>query len=362
MLIKSIFEQLHQAGQNYSDILIKDGEEFQYRLPSGYIKATEDIIQTSDISEFLKEVGKDDIDYETGCLQNGGHLDFAVTFDNIRYRCNLFRFGGIGRLGMSMRKLNDKIPHLDSLPLPPLAKAFANRATGLVLCTGATGSGKSTTLAAMIDYINETRPGHIITLEDPIEYLQRNKKASVTQREVGEDVSTFAHGLKAALREDPDVILIGEIRDRETCEAALAAAETGHLVLSTLHTTSATKTIERLMDFFHGDEKAAMQSVIASVLTGVISQVLPPSIDGKSRVLVAEVMGNFSNIASSIRAGKLQQLPNEMMQGIKDGQTILNKELVKFVNQGLITKEVARSSAYDPFGFDQELQHSKRGA
>lgn len=359
--IAALIQQINKEAHNYSDILLKDGEPFQFRLPNGYAKTQTPPLSSQAILDFLKESGKSDgtLDYHMAARENGGHLDFAVSFDNVRYRCNLFLYGGVGRLGMSMRKLNDNIPDLDSLALPKLAKSFANRATGLVLCTGATGSGKSTTLASMIDYINATRPGHIITLEDPIEYIQRNKKSSVTQREVGEDVSTFAHGLKAALREDPDVVLIGEIRDRETCEAALAAAETGHLVLSTLHTTSASKTIERLLDFFHGEEKNAMQSVIASVLTGVISQVLPPSLDGRSRVLVTEVMGNFSNIAASIRQGKLQQLPNEMAQGIKDGQTILNKELVRLVSEGALSKETARMCSYDPYGFDTELKASR---
>ena len=361
--IATLVKQINKERHNYSDILVKDGESFQFRLPSGYARTQTEPVESQDILNFLREAGKSDgtMDYNEIAASNGGHMDFAITFDDVRYRCNLFRFGGVGRLGMSMRKLNDNIPSLSDLALPRLAKSFADRATGLVLCTGATGSGKSTTLAAMIDHINSTRPGHIITLEDPIEYIQRNKKSSVTQREIGEDVSTFAHGLKAALREDPDVILIGEIRDRETCEAALAAAETGHLVLSTLHTTSAPKTIERLLDFFHGDEKNAVQSVIASVLTGVISQVLPPSLDGKSRVLVAEVMGNFANISSTIRNAKLQQLPNEMAQGFKDGQTLLNKELVRFVSEGHISKEVARMYSYSPFEFDAELKAS-RGA
>lgn len=361
--IAVLLKQINKEGHNYSDVLVKDGEPFQFRLPNGYARTETPPVEGNDILNFLLEAGKNDggLDYAQIAMQNGGHLDFAITFDSIRYRCNLFRFGGVGRLGMSMRKLNDKIPALSDLALPRLAKSFADRATGLVLCTGATGSGKSTTLAAMIDHINATRPGHIITLEDPIEYIQRNKKSSVTQREIGEDVSTFAHGLKAALREDPDVILIGEIRDRETCEAAIAAAETGHLVLSTLHTTSAPKTIERLLDFFHGDEKNAMQSVIASVLTGVISQVLPPSLDGKSRVLVAEVMGNFANISNTIRTAKLQQLPNEIAQGFKDGQTLLNKELVRLVSEGVLAKETARMYSYAPFEFDSEFKALRGG-
>lgn len=349
-----------QESYNFSDILLKDGEQFKFRVPTGYMSADGVVLESKHILEFLKTLGRE-MDHIEFAKKNGGHLDFAITFDAVRFRCNFFLFGGTGRIGMSMRKLNDYIPPLSTLALPKLAKSFADRASGLVLCTGATGSGKSTTLASIIDHINETRPGHIITLEDPIEYLQKNKKSSVTQREIGEDAHSFASGLKASLREDPDVILIGEIRDRETCEAALMAAETGHLVLSTLHTTSAPKTVERLLDFFHGDEKNAMSSVISSVLVGVISQVLPPSIDGKSRVLVAEVMANFANVGAAIRQQKLQQLPNEIAQGISQGQTIMNKELVRFVSEQKISKDIARLYAYDPYEFDKELKNARQG-
>lgn len=359
-VLKQMCLALQQSKLNYSDILIKEDEQFKYRLPNGYqLYHDTPMMARDNLLEFLAEMGKNPDTIDQQVADNGGHLDFSLTVEDVRYRCNLFAFGGNARLGMSLRKLNDEIPLLENLMLPRLAKSFADRATGLVLCTGPTGSGKSTTLASMIDHINASRPGHIITIEDPIEYLHRNKKASITQREIGSDVSTFAHGLKASLREDPDVILIGEIRDRETCEAALMAAETGHLVLSTLHTTSAPKTVERLMDFFQGEEKMAMQSVISSVLTGVISQVLAPSMDGKSRILITEVMGNTPPIASAIRTSKLQQIPNEMHTGFKDGQQLMNRELTRLVVEGHLEKDTARMYAYDHIGLETELKNAR---
>jgi twitching motility protein PilT len=360
MSIAVIIEKLIDQKLNLSDILVKDGEYLRYRLPSGYT-ACEDAaaLTTADIHTFLKMVRDADFAYAPALTGNGGHLDFAMTFHNVRFRCNLFTFGGTGRWGMSLRKLNDKIPALASLSLSPAVRALADRSTGLVLCTGATGSGKSTTLASIIDHINETRDAHIITIEDPIEYLQKNKRSSVTQREIGADVSSFSNGLKAALREDPDVILIGEIRDKETCMAAMAAAETGHLVLSTLHTTSAPKSVERLMDFFEGAEKVQQQSVIASVLAGIVSQVLVPSVDRSSRVLVAEVMINVPSIAAAIRSDKLQQLPNEMLNTVKDGQSLMNKELVRLVNSRQINRLDARGASYDQLGFDTEYKNAQ---
>lgn len=362
MNIGNAIRELLTTKTNFSDLLVKIEEPVCYRMPSGYKKySDEGLVTQDDIICFLKETGLT-CDGNTKTVEiraNGGHLDFALSFHDVRFRCNLFVYGGSRKWGMSLRKLNDAIPALSSLALPQSAKLLADRATGLVLCTGATGSGKSTTLASMIDHINSTRNAHIITLEDPIEYLQRNKVASVTQREIGADVSTFANGLKAALREDPDVILIGEIRDKETCMAALAAAETGHLVLSTLHTTSASKSVERLLDFFDGDEKKQMQGVIASVLAGIVSQVLIPSSDRQTRVLIAEVMVNLKEIESTIRNDKLQQLPNAMLNGTKDGQTIMNKELVKAVFNKQIKLEDARISSYDPYGFDAEVKNAQ---
>jgi twitching motility protein PilT len=360
MSISEIVESLLKQKLNFSDILIKDGDHLRYRLPSGYVVCADvPILRTEDIHSFLTLIHTDGLDYSTNMVRNGGHLDFAITFYGVRFRCNLFLFGGLARWGMSLRKLNNSIPVLSTLGLPLSVQSLAERSSGLILCTGATGSGKSTTLAALVDHVNSTREAHIVTIEDPIEYLQLNKKSSVTQREIGADVSSFANGLKASLREDPDVILIGEIRDKETCMAAIAAAETGHLVLSTLHTTSAAKSVERLIDFFDGSEKKQQQSVIASVLAGIVSQVLVPSLDRSSRILVAEVMINVPSITAAIRNDKLQQLSNEMLNTSKDGQSLLNKELVKRVFSRNISRSDARLASYDPIEFDVEFKNAQ---
>lgn len=361
MSIQEHLKKLITENINFSDVLIKADEPFKYRLPDGYHPLGSNLT-SGDVELFAKNHLNPDLDLFAAIQKNGGHLDFATNFYDIRFRCNVFHFGGNTRYGMSLRKLNDKIPELDTVALPDLAKTFADRATGLILVTGPTGSGKSTSLASMIDHVNATRNGHIITVEDPIEYVHRNKKSSITQREVGIDVASFAQGLKASLREDPDIILIGEIRDRETCEAALSAAETGHLVFATLHTSSAAKSIERVMDMFHGEEKSAVRSVLSSVLVGIVSQVLMPSKDKQTRVLAAEVMANFPNIAATIRNDKLQSLNNEIMQGIKEGQCLLNKELAKLVLADKIEKSTAETSTYDLLGFQNEYKNARMGA
>lgn len=361
MTIEACLSEILSNKTNFSDVLLKTGEPFKFRLPDGYHNINDEILTDAEVVAFARKNFAEDFNLFNAIRNNGGHLDFAITFDDVRFRCNTFHFAGSAKHGISLRKLNDFIPPLNTIALPPLAKTFADRATGLVLVTGATGSGKSTTLASMVDHVNSTRNGHIITVEDPIEYLHNNKMSSVTQREVGIDAASFASGLKASLREDPDIILIGEIRDRETCEAALAAAETGHLVFATLHTSSAAKSIERIMDMFHGEEKSAVRSVLSSVLVGIISQVLMPSVDKKSRILVAEVMANLPNIAATIRNDKLQSLNNEIQQGIKEGQCLLNKELAKMVLEGKIEKSVAEGSTYDLLGFQNEYKNARMG-
>jgi twitching motility protein PilT len=296
------------------------------------------------------------MDYAKMLEENGGHLDFSIDFIGTRFRCNMFWFAGKRQPGLSLRKLNAKIPTLDEIGAPKIVGSFAQRSSGLVLVTGATGSGKSTTLAALIDTINQNSNAHIITVEDPIEYVYQNKMSSITQREVGQDASSFSKALQGALREDPDVILIGEIRDRATAEAAMTAAETGHLVFSTLHTTSAAKTIERMTDFFDSHEKDLMRNVLASVLSGIVSQILVPDRDHKTRQLVCEIMLNTPPISSVIRKNTLQQLPNEIMQSAKDGMTLLNRELAKLVASGQISKETAIYSTYDPMALIDELK------
>ncbi len=355
-MLKEKIQTLISENVNFSDILVKTGDPVRYRVPAGMtILDPTDFVESGDVIAFLEQYhGR--MDYEKMLEENGGHLDFSLECFGCRFRCNMFWFSGKRIFGLSLRKLNSKIPTLEQIQTPGVVASFAQRSSGLVLVTGATGSGKSTTLAALIGEINRNSNAHIITLEDPIEYVHENALSSVTQREVGSDVASFSRGLTAALREDPDVILIGEIRDRATAEAALMAAETGHLVFSTLHTTSAAKTIERMTDFFDSHEKDLMRNVLSSVLAGIVSQILIPDRQRVNRLLVCEVLMNTPPVGAIIRKNALQQLPNEMAQSSKDGMLLLNRELAKLVVQGQISKEVALYSTYDPAGLAEEIR------
>jgi twitching motility protein PilT len=232
---------------------------------------------------------------------------------------------------------------------------LAERPRGLVLVTGPTGSGKSTTLAAMIDHINETRRVHIITLEDPIEFVHRNKKAYVNQREIGEDTHSFASALKRVLRQDPDVILVGEMRDLETISAAITAAETGHLVLATLHTTGGPATVDRIIDVFPPHQQQQVRMQLSGTLEGVLSQVLLRSADGKTRVLAMEIMLGIPAISNLIREGKTHQMTTIIQGGAQLGMQTLDQHLKALVQAGKVTYEEAMSKAQEPRELAQML-------
>jgi twitching motility protein PilT len=219
---------------------------------------------------------------------------------------------------------------------------IAEKPQGLVLVTGPTGSGKSTTLASMIQYMNQTMRKHIITLEDPIEYLHKHGSSIIDQREVGFDTKSFAYGLRSALRQDPDVILVGEMRDLETIHTAITAAETGHLVLGTLHTSSAVSTIERIIDVFPSVQQSQIRVQLASVLQGIIAQRLLPTADRKGRVAATEVLLNNSAVANLIRSEKIHQIPSVMQTSKAQGMELLQSTVKKYVDTGLISREVAQ--------------------
>ena len=244
------------------------------------------------------------------------------------------------------------------LNLPAVLKDVCTRDKGLILVTGATGSGKSTTLAAMLDHINEHIGGNIITIEDPIEYVHNSKRALFTHREVGTDTSSFEKGVVAAMREDPDVILIGEIRDRETAEAALSAASTGHLVFATLHTNSAASTCDRLLSFFPSDEKDRICLTLGANLLCVSAQALAPRQDGEGKVLVCEIMIQNEEIKNTIRKQKFQQLENAIIQGRAEGMQLFNDELQELVSQGVISTETAFNMTGNPEDLDERLNPS----
>jgi twitching motility protein PilT len=252
-------------------------------------------------------------------------------------------------LGAAFRLIPAELKTIEQLGLPPVLKEFTTRPRGLVLVTGPTGSGKSTTLAAVIDEINRSRDDHIMTIEDPIEFLHRHKKCIVNQREIGPDATSFAEALRGALRQDPDVILLGEMRDLETIGTALTAAETGHLVFATLHTQDAPSTVDRLIDVFPGNQQEQIRVQIASTLQGIVTQTLLPTLDGKGRVAALEVLLPDDAVRNLIRQGKVEQIYSVMQTNTSRGMQTLEQAMLELVRQGKITADVAlqRSSRPD---------------
>ena len=279
-------------------------------------------------------------------IKNHIDADFSyVTKRGYRHRVNVYHQRG--DIAVAIRLLRNDIPTLEDLDLPPILGDFAMRPRGLVLVTGPTGSGKSTTLAGMIDYVNCNKSAHIITIEDPIEYVHEHKRCMVNQREVGDDVESFALSLRAALREDPDVILVGEMRDYETINAAITAAETGHLVMSTLHTTCAADTINRIIDVFPSHQQGQIRTQLATVLVGIIAQTLIPTANGKGRVAALEVLNATDPIKALIRDDKTHLIQTSIQTGRKDGMICLDQELARMVKEGVITEVHAREKAHD---------------
>jgi twitching motility protein PilT len=249
---------------------------------------------------------------------------------------------------MVIRRIPSDIPTIDQLALPPICKALAEKPRGLVLVTGPTGSGKSTTLAAMVDHVNGSRSGHIITMEDPIEFAHRDKKCWVTQREIGTDSESFRSALRRALRQDPDVLLVGEMRDLETISLAVTAAETGHLVFATLHTTSAVQTIHRIIDVFPSTQQMQIRMQLAENLQGILCQSLLPRIGGRGRVAAFEVLVASDGVRGLIREGKTAQIGNLMQTGGKQGMQTLEMCINDLLARGLINFDVAVSKANAP--------------
>lgn len=287
-------------------------------------------------------------------IQQGLDADFSyVSTSGQRHRINVYRQRGYH--AVAMRLLLNEIPTLKDLGLPSLLGEFALRPRGMVLVTGPTGSGKSTTLAAMIDYINRQRNCHIITIEDPIEYVHNHKQSMITQREVNVDVESFSKALRSSLREDPDVILVGEMRDFETINAAVTAAETGHLVLSTLHTTGAAETLDRIVDVYPAHSQGQIRSQLSNVLVGIVSQTLVPTADKKGRVAALELLKGTDAVAALIREGKIFQIPNTIATGKADGMFTLDQHLASLVRSGKITEEIAKTRCHDRKEFEQYL-------
>ena len=284
-----------------------------------------------------------------------GDLDFAYEVPGVaRFRGNCLRqHRGPAAV---FRTIPARVLSADELGLPEVIRRFTHLNKGLVLVTGPTGSGKSTTLAAMIDLINTTRPEHVLTIEDPIEFVHQPKMALVNQREVGPHTKSFAAALKAALREDPDVILVGEMRDQETISLGLTAAETGHLVFGTLHTNSAHKTVDRIIDTFPGELQEQVRSMLSESLKGVIAQQLLRKKDGKGRVAAHEILVGTPAVSNQIREGKTFQIPSIIQTGKKDGMVLMDQSIMNYLMSGVISAEEAYMKAHDKAAFRQYLE------
>lgn len=282
-------------------------------------------------------------------------LDFSYVFEgDQRCRVNVYRQNG--HPAIAMRVLRGSIPSMDELGLPLAVQRLANEPRGLILVTGPTGSGKSTTLASMIDFINTNKKQHIITLEDPVEYIHHHKSSIIHQRELGRDVRSFSDGLRSALREDPDVILVGEMRDLETISAAVTAAETGHLVLSTLHTMGASATVDRIIDVFPPHSQGQIRTQLAMVLKGIVSQQLIPHSSGQGRRGAFEILLSTDAAMHMIRDNKAHQLRSVMQTGAKDGMCTLDASLARLVRAGEISMEDALSRASNRFELVELIQ------
>jgi twitching motility protein PilT len=320
-----------------------------YDLPPKYRKdgqlenMSEEALSAEDCVRYAKALSLSEAGYEE--YMRTGELDAAETYAGNRCRIHIFRQQG--HPSAAVRLLSDRIPKLDTLGLPPAALELPGLHKGIVLVTGETGSGKSTTLAALLDFINHTKRCHIVTLEDPVEYMYTPDKAAINQREVGKDTQSFASGLRASLREDPNVILIGEMRDRETIETAITAAETGHLEFGTLHTGSASDAVDRIVQVFPEGMQTQIRLQLSMVLQAVITQQLLPKKTG-GRVLAVEMMIVTDAIRNLIRNGNTPQIVNAIATSAAIGGQTMDQALIKLIKSGMVTKETAIQYAHEP--------------
>lgn len=332
--------------RNASDIHLTVGEPPIFRLDGVLTDVGEELLTEDVTAAYVRELASPEFLEE---FHSKGEADFAVTFRGLaRMRCNVFRQRGYTALALRLLPL--RIPSAEELRLPSVVVSQADKPRGLVLVTGPTGSGKSSTLAALLDHINHTQRRHIITLEEPIEYLHTSDQCIINQREVGADTGSFAAGLRAALRQDPDVILVGEMRDLETISTAITAAETGHLVFGTLHTKGAANTIDRIIDSFPAEQQNQIRIQLADVLECAVGQTLLPKIGGGRRA-VFEIMVVTPAIRSMILQGKTFQITSAIQTGKRYGMQLLDDALEELVERHEITLETALAAANEPDKF-----------
>lgn len=324
-----------------SDVHLVCGLAPRYRVDGSIREMGGERLTPEQCLDYVRELAGEQFD----AMVEVGEADLAKTLAGVRCRLNLFRQQG--NWSAAIRLLNEHIPDMSELGLPRAVQEFPGYSQGLVLITGETGSGKSTTLAAVLNEINKTQSKHILTLEDPVEYVYTPDRCVINQREVGKDTRSFAAGLRAALREDPDVILVGEMRDLETIETALTAAETGHLVFGTVHTNSAADSIDRVVDVFPADRQQQIRLQLSMTLKAVLSQQLLPKASGTGRVLACEVMKTDGAIRNLIREGKTPQIVNAIQTTGAVGNILMDRCLQNLRSAGTITEETYRSALRD---------------
>lgn len=351
--LKKITEILEQAKERgASDIHLAPGTQIMFRIDGGLVRMSDEKIEPFEIEKLIKPMLTEAQKRE---LEQRGELDFAYSIPGFnRLRVNVFRQRGT--YAMALRLLSFEIPTPKSLGVPESVVELANKKRGLVLVTGATGSGKSTTLAALIGVIAQNYAKTIITLEDPIEYLHQHNKSMVLQREIGYDSMSYANALRAALRQDPDVILVGEMRDLETISIAITAAETGHLVFSTLHTNSAAASIDRIIDVFPPYQQQQIRVQLSGVLEGIVAQQLLPKQNTNGRVAAFEVMLANPAVRNLIREGKAYQLPSILQTSRKEGMQTMDDAIYDLYMKSYISSETAISYSQDPAGMKQKVQ------
>ena len=347
--IDAFFQVLIDAGA--SDLHLSEGQPPKVRRHGEIVPIREEILERDEITHMLSEICSPK---RWEQFEQSGDLDFAYEMnEDARFRCNYLKqaFG----YGAVFRLIPTKIATLEQLKVPEVIKEFGKMRGGLVLVTGPTGSGKSTTLAALIDFINTNYSRHIVTIEEPIEFVHRNKQSIITQREVPEHAKSFPTGLKAALREDADIVLVGEMRDLETISLALTAAETGMLVFGTLHTNNARKTVDRMIDVFPADQQSQVRTMLAASLRGVIAQLLMKKADGSGRVAVNEILVVNSAASAIVREGATQKLQDVIVGGRSEGMQFMDDAIWAQLQQGIVSPREAYMKAIDKGRFKNFL-------
>jgi twitching motility protein PilT len=344
--LRSLLDEMIQKGA--SDLHITAGERPKLRIDGAITNSHVEVVMTpKDTLQLTYSILTED---QKKRFENEDELDFSFGIQTLsRFRANAFRQRGC--VALAIRQIPFQIKALDALNVPPVLAKLAERPRGLVLVTGPTGSGKSTTLAAMIDKVNRERKGHILTIEDPIEFIHRHQGCMVNQREVGADTRSFSTALKYALRQDPDVILVGELRDLETIQAAITISETGHLCLATLHTNSAAESINRIIDVFPSHQQSQVRAQLAFVLEGVVTQTLLPKARGKGRAVACEVMICTPAVRACIRDDKVHQIYSIIQAGKKHGMQTMNDALYQlYIQREVVLEECLRATS-DPTEF-----------